>query len=308
MRTNASPPVVDLTAGRAALAVAPAIGGAIARFRWVDGERSYDWLRPATADDLASGKADRLACFPLVPFSNRIRTGRFAFGGRVVRLRRGDEQPMHPLHGEGWRHPWQIVDRGADRLTLELERAAGAWPFPYRARQAFALTDDALRVTLTVENCGSGAMPAGLGLHPYFPRTPRCRLHAPVTAMWATDADVLPTALAPADPRLAAGDGLPVDEVALDNAFAGWSGHAEIRWPERGAALAIDTGPPLSFLVVYSPAGERFFCAEPVSHCTDAFNLAAQGRADTGMLTVDAGARVAATVQFRPRLLRWRGA
>ena len=43
---------------------------------------------------------------------------------------------------------------------------------------------------------------------------------------------------------------------------------------------------PLGFLVVYTPPGEDFFCAEPVSNATDAFNLAAAGRTDTGMLVL----------------------
>jgi aldose 1-epimerase len=49
---------------------------------------------------------------------------------------------------------------------------------------------------------------------------------------------------------------------------------------------------------VYTPPGQSFFCAEPVSHITDAFNLAAAGQADTGMLTLAPGetARVALTL------------
>ena len=57
---------------------------------------------------------------------------------------------------------------------------------------------------------------------------------------------------------------------------------------------------PLDFLVVYSPAGEDYFCAEPVSHCTDAFNLARQGRRDTGMLTLGPRATLGVSVRFRP--------
>ena len=34
---------------------------------------------------------------------------------------------------------------------------------------------------------------------------------------------------------------------------------------------------PLDFLVVYTPRARPFLCAEPVSHMTDAFNLAAAG-------------------------------
>ena len=67
--------------------------------------------------------------------------------------------------------------------------------------------------------------------------------------------------------------------VGVSN-YAGWQRQATIVWPETRARLVLEASPPLGFLVLYSPPGEPFFCAEPVSHCTDAFNLAAQGRAD----------------------------
>jgi len=52
----------------------------------------------------------------------------------------------------------------------------------------------------------------------------------------------------------------------------------------------------LDFLVVYTPPGRPFFCAEPVSHVTDAFNLAAAGRTDTGARALAAGETLRAVV------------
>jgi aldose 1-epimerase len=294
--------VITLRADRARVGIAPGLGGSITHYHWVDGPRRHDWLRPATDADLAAGSADRLACFPLVPFSNRIRDGRFDFEGRPIRIPLNQWPQPHAEHGHGWQAAWTRVERAADRLTIEYDRPADAWPFPYRARQDFVLTADELRVTLSVENRGRATMPVGLGFHPYFPRTEECRLSARVAAMWATDTEVMPTALTDADPRLGGDAGLPIAEVALDNAFTGWQRQATILWPERGARLSLDASPSLGFLVVYSPAGDDFFCVEPVSHCTDAFNLAAQGRGDTGMLTLHPGASLSATVRFRPSL------
>ena len=294
--------VITLRAYHARVGIARGIGGSITHYHWVDGTHRHDWLRPATPNDLAARTADRLACFPLVPFSNRIRDGRFTFGGHAVQLPLNQWPQPHAEHGHGWQAAWTRVERAADRLTIEYDRPADAWPFPYRARQDFVLTADELRVTLSVENRGRATMPVGLGFHPYFPRTAQCRLSARVAAMWVTDAEVMPTALTDADPRLGGDAGLPIAEVALDNAFTGWQRQATILWPERGARLSLDASPPLGFLVVYSPAGDDFFCVEPVSHCTDAFNLAAQGRADTGMLILHPGASVSATVRFRPSL------
>ena len=294
--------VITLRAGRAVTGIAPSIGGSITHYHWVDASRRHDWLRPASGADLASGMAGQLACFPLVPFSNRIRGGRFAFGGHAVQLPLNQAPEPHAEHGHGWQAVWTVVERAADRLALEYDHPADAWPFPYRARQDFVLSDDEFRVTLTVENRGRETMPVGLGLHPYFPRTAGCRLSARVDRMWAIDDEVMPTTLVDADPRFGEGDGLPVADTALDNVFTGWQRQARIFWPERNARLTIDADSPLAFLVVYSPAGEDFFCAEPVSHCTDAFNLDAQGRDDTGMLTLEPGASLSATVRFRPSL------
>jgi len=294
--------VITLRADQARVGIAPSIGGSIAHYHWIDGAHRHDWLRPAAPADLLAGTAGRLACFPLVPFSNRLRDGRFAFGGHAIALPLNQPPQPHALHGHGWQAAWSVVERDADRITLEYDHRAGAWPFPYRARQEFLLTGDELRLSLSLENRGRETMPAGLGFHPYFPRTPGCRLSARVDAMWATDAEVMPTALVDADPRLGDPRGLPVADVMLDNAFTGWRRQAAITWPERGARLLLDAGAPLGFLVVYSPAGADFFCAEPVSHCTDAFNLGAQGRADTGMLTLEAGASVSAIVRLRPSL------
>lgn len=294
--------LVTLRAHRACVAIAPGIGGSIAHFHWGDGARRHDWLRPATGDDLRAGAADLLACFPLVPFSNRIRNGRFAFGGRVVQLPLNQWPQPHAEHGHGWQVAWTVTARKDDSLTLEYEHAGGAWPFPYLARQEISLSADELRLTLSIENRGAEAMPAGLGFHPYFPRTTGCRFAARVDAMWQTDAEVMPTALVPADPRLATSGGMAIAEAAFDNAFTRWSRKATILWPETGATLSIDADPSLEFLVLYTPGGEPWFCAEPVSHCTDAFNLAAQGRGDTGMLVLEPGERRSATVRFRPTL------
>ena len=294
--------VIPLRADRARAGIAPTIGGSLTCFHWSDGGERHDWLRPATREDLRAGTADRLACFPLVPFSNRIRDGRFRFGGHAVELPLNQLPQPHAEHGHGWQAAWRVVARTDDRLTLVYDHAADAWPFPYRAQQAIELTADELRVTLSIENRGTEAMPAGLGLHPYFPRTSDCRLTARVAAMWETDPEIMPTTLVDPEPRLGSSEGLPVDRVALDNAFTGWRRAATIRWPERGTCLRLEADPPLGFLVVYTPPGASYFCAEPVSHCTDAFNLAAQARDDTGMLVLEPGASVSAAVRLRPGL------
>ena len=285
---------VTISDGLAEAGIAPS-GGCITAFRW-RGERSkIDWLRPAPA----SGETPPTdtACFPLVPYSNRIRDGRFSYEGRDYRLARNFGDSPHSIHGHGWQLPWQISARHDDSLTLAYTHDDDDWPSAYRAEQRFSLADGVLTVELAVTNTGARAMPAGLGLHPYFPRTPQCRLTAAVEGMWKTDDEVMPTGLIKAD----LSGGLQPEETALDNCFTGFAGKAVIDWPERHASLTLDADPVLAFLVVYTPPGEDFFCAEPVSHSTDAVNLAAQ-RGDTGLEILQPGERFAARVRFVPKL------
>ena len=54
--------------------------------------------------------------------------------------------------------------------------------------------------------------------------------------------------------------------------------------------------PPLDFLVVFTPRGRSFFCVEPVSHMTDAFNVSAAGGGDTGARTLEPGETLRAAV------------
>ena len=189
----------------------------------------------------------------------------------------------------------------AHEAVVEYRHAADAWPWAYRATQRFTLAPTSLSIALTLRNESAASMPAGLGWHPYFPRTPRTTITAEVQAIWLTDDEIMPTTLAP--PRPAAADpsrGVAVDAVALDNCFVGWRRRALIEWPESGMRLVMAAEPPLDFLVVYTPAGRAFFCVEPVSHVTDAVNLAAAGRTDTGFRILEPGETLRTAVTLTP--------
>jgi aldose 1-epimerase len=299
MTSLSKPGRLRLADGIAAVEVAPADGGCLAAFRWQAGDRTVDWLRPAPAAGAFAPNAG--ACFPLVPYSNRIRDGRFRFAGREHRLEPNFGASPHSIHGHGWQRPWTVAARSDTAVTLTYSHDGGDWPQPYRAEQRIALDDGALTLALSVTNEGRGPMPAGLGLHPYFPRTPGCRLTAPVGRMWTTDPEIMPMALVAPAPGADPNAGLRPATAALDNVFTGFAGRAVIDWPELGAALTLEADPAFAFLVVYTPPGADFFCAEPVSHCTDAVNLAAAGHGDTGLKILAPGETFAATLRLVPR-------
>jgi aldose 1-epimerase len=294
--------IVSLARDGLALDLCPALGGSIANFRLRHRTGgTIDLLRPTSAESLAKGDIEAVACFPLTPFSNRLRRGRFTFAGREIALPLNTSGP-HVEHGHGWQRPWQAVDITPQSVVLRLAHKADAWPFDYVMEQRFRLGTEGLEIELATRNQSGMSMPYGFGLHPYFPRTPKCRLTAGVSGFWETDDEVMPLRHTSVPADLDPAKGLPVANRVMDNAFTGWQGRAVIDWPEHALRLTMTATAPLGVLVLYIPPGESYFCAEPVSNTTDAFNLVRE-RDDTGMLTVAPGGTVSARVTLRPETL-----
>lgn len=283
-------PVVEISHDPYRAGIDPMIGGSLAY--WRQDAIGQDFLRPAR-----TGEEDPLqfGCFPLVPYSNRIRAGRFEFAGRDIRLPLNFGDHPHSIHGHGWQNAWEVAHQDAGELRLQYRHDADAWPFPYLAEQIFRLDDAGLRIDLRVRNLGQGPMPCGLGLHPYFPATPETRIEAQVDGVWLTDDEAMPTAWSTPPETWALSRGCLVGEMACDNLFTGWDGSARIVWPERNLGLTLEANDTLGYLVVYAPKGADFFCAEPVSHCTDAFNSDGGGA-----VTLQAGRELVASVRLRP--------
>jgi aldose 1-epimerase len=286
------PDVVSLHAGRLSARVARH-GAAILRLDSGD----TPLLRPAT-DDAAPIDS---ACYPLVPFGNRIRGNRFTFLGREHTLRPNTDWDPHYLHGEGWRSDWTIVEAGDAHLVLEHRHDGSALPYAYTAQQGFTLRPDGLDMSLSVTNDGPDPMPFGLGWHPYFPRTPGTTLQTATGRMWTEEPGWLPghPVSVPAELDFSTPRVLP--DGWVNNAFEDWSGVARILWPERNLALTLTADPLFRtmFLFVsdtsFDPGYRRdFFALEPMSHLPDAHNRPDLG----GLAPLGAGETLAGSIRL----------
>jgi aldose 1-epimerase len=285
---------IRLSAGDLVLELAPEVGGAIARFG-VDKAQGYTPLMRPAAD---GGLDDALeaACFPLVPFCNRVRDGRFSFAGRQVQIAPNLPPQKHPLHGQGWRNPWAVGDAREHEAELVYRHPPGQWPWAYEARQRFDLDADGLSLRLSVRNLSDGPMPAGLGLHPYFPCDAATVLDTAVETAWTVDEEVMPIQAVPAEGRYGLTD-RRICGQDLDNGFEGWSGEAVIRWPDTGLGLAIRSA-DASYFQVYSPTQGGLFVAEPVTHRNAALNLPESQWTTAGLRVLDPGAEFAISTRF----------
>lgn len=283
--------MIELRRGGLRAVVLPAAGGGLARLDW----RGTPVLRPAP-EGVERPLPGQLACFPLVPWSNRIAPGGFEFEGRRIALAPTREGEPCPIHGDGWRLPWQIESQDEGSAVLALDCRDGS-PFAFTAAMRYALSDDALCVTLRVVNRGMRPLPFGLGLHPWMPYPDDARLQARADGVWLSGADKLPAqrvALPPAwNYSGAAPRPLPPDGV--DNAFTGWDGRARIDWPARKLRLEIDAD--MAYFILYAPPGKDFFCFEPVDHPVNAHNLPGGAQAN-GLTVLSPGQALSRTVVF----------
>lgn len=287
----------ELAAGDLEAVVEPAYGGRITAFR----HRGTDLFTPIPAGPRDPARAEGGGCFPLVPWSNRIRDGRLAAGRRLLTLAATESGTGNAIHGHGRRRAWTVsADGGRASVRMRYEFPAGeeGWPYAYAADQTVSLGEEALSVTLAVENRSTEAMPVGLGLHPYLPRTPEMGLWFSATSSWPPVDGKLPDGPEPVPAAIDFSEPRPVVE-GLDQGFGGWDGSVHAIWPERGLGLSIHGGAALGHLIVYTPPGRDFLCLEPVTHSIDAVNLDARGVHGTGHRMLAPSERLVVMVRFQ---------
>jgi aldose 1-epimerase len=257
---------IELSSGDWQAELRPEAGGMITALR----HRGIDVLRPmppGTDEPLES------ACFALAPYCNRIRDGRFSFGGREIALTPNFLPEPHTLHGLSWQRPWAVESQVESKCVLVDDYVGSAdWPWAYRAQQRIRLGPKGCAVTLVLTNRSAEPMPAGLGLHPYFRRRPETEMRFEADHVLLSGADPLPTGIsAPAEHfgNWTAGAGMPAETV--DHCFVGWTGSAVLRDELGTISLSADGAPHVH---LYAPADGSALCLEPVTHTPDAPNRA----------------------------------
>lgn len=295
-----APETLKLCLGPLTLELAPHAGGAITAFRLQNCDKSINLMCPAGKQALLDSNASATSCFPLVPFSNRIENGEFEFRGKQIKLKLNAAPHPHAMHGQGFLHPWQLIDHGLSWAAIVYEHAGDddGWPWIYRTEQHFKLDENKLTVNISLQNNSPETMPAGLGLHPYFPRTPGVQLDIALDKVWLSDETSLPTTLENIPEEWRLENNRTLDGITLNNCFTNWTGIARIYWPEFKTGLNITHDGLLQHMVIYVPLDQRFFCVEPVSHINNAIHLAARGIENTGLISLDPGQTISAELCY----------
>jgi aldose 1-epimerase len=299
--TDSAHPVVWLHHTGQRLGLLPSLGGSVAAWQLDRPQGPLDLWRPW------DGKTEDLyqtASFAMVPWSNRISGGGFTHAGRFHAMRPNRKGEPYPIHGDGWLQPWQISQPAADTLVMTLvSYGFDGNPYDYEAVQTFRLVDGGLDQRVQVRHLGITPLPYGLGVHPWFPRTPQTRITAPVQGVWLCGDDPLPvghTTDFPAGWNL--NEGAPAVGPLIDNGYTGWGGEACIAWPELGLQVTArmpdferDGGFAQHFCLVYRPPQGPAFCFEPITQPIDAFHLPGQ----PGLRMLGPGEEFSLNIQWR---------
>ncbi|WP_034386750.1 aldose 1-epimerase [Deinococcus sp. YIM 77859] len=271
------------------LEVLPEVGASVLNLRAASGRPV---LRHVNLADVNT--SSQCASFTLLPYSNRIRDARFSFQGREVQLRPTTKDGL-AQHGDVRNRPWEVTRVSETHLRCDFDSRAFPdmnWPWAFTARVEYLLHGPHLDTSVTLTNVDTSEMPAGMGLHPYFTRwqdgiDPRLGFEAALT--YDTDERQLPTGGArPLRPDEDYRTPAPVGDRQLDRVYTAWNGVARLDWTSTSGerrALSLTADPVYSHLVVFT-APDGSLALEPVTHATDAFNLAARGVSGTDLRTL----------------------
>jgi len=248
---------------KARVAIAPARGGMVTRFRV--GETNALYLDPETLHDSARNVRGGIPV--LFPIAGRLHADRFEHGGRTYALSQ---------HGFARTLPWTIVDQSTAegaRMVLELGSTPATrsqFPFDFRLVFTYVLSGRCLTIGQRYINAGDEEMPIAPGLHPYFlvpdAQKAESRLVTDATAAYDNNRRQPTTLRGPIDLAAEA-----VDLQLLDH----WPRTVRlVRAGDRDLELGL--GVPDMVLVVWTQRGKDFVCVEPWTAGGDALN---QGKA-----------------------------
>lgn len=207
------------------------------------------------------------ACFPCVPFFGRI-SDPLSYCDKSWPLSPNHPSvaPECPIHGDGWLKVWDIEEQSHSRVVMSLScpgNIAHQFPYPWHATQTLTLNDNQLHTRLNLKNLHHSAAPMGLGLHPFFQRTPSTRL-----TMECGDIYTPPFMSPLEESKLEFGKSGKLPPFSVDHSFKRWNGKARIT-DETGVDITIISDAP--FVHLYMPEGENYFCLEPISHLPGAY-------------------------------------
>lgn len=237
----------------------------------------------------------------LMPWPNRIRDGRYRFGGVDQLLALSEPERHNAIHGLVRFTPFRLLTHAPDRVEQQLRLfPQTGWSGILDLSVAHSLGEDGLTIEVTATNVGAGAAPFGYAAHPYLTvgegRVDEVSLTVPAAEYLGVDERLLPVSVSPVDgTEFDCRDGALVGSRQFDTAFTELTRDDDGRWRVHlrngfrettvwgdGACgwVQVFTGDSLSSALRRSSG----IAVEPMTCGPDAFN---DGPTSAGMITIE---------------------
>ena len=212
----------------------------------------------------------------LFPFPNRLRDGRYTFNRQSYQFPINEPERNNALHGFIYNKELEITgielfeNSAFIELTYTYHGDLDFYPFPFKIKITYNISETGFSLTSTIENTGLSKMPYAFGWHPYFLVDKAAMISIPDAKLQVVNSRLLPTG---EETRLHGADELMTVEESYDNAFR----------PEKEGSFGIETGyfhgrtlkiisdRGFKFFQLYNPE-KKIIAIEPVTANIDALN------------------------------------
>ncbi len=238
----------------------------------------------------------------LMPWPNRIRDGRYSFGGRELQLALSEVARGNASHGLARWAAWTLEEQSAGSVSLTYRlMAQSGYPWTVDLHVLYDVSADGLTVTQTATNLSPAPAPYASGAHPYLRvgagPVDGWELTVPASTRLLTDDRLIPVGEEPVegtpyDFRVSR----PIRDTVLDDAFGDVSRDDDgaatvtVRSRESGEGVALWMDERHHWFQVFSaeldPTPRQALAVEPMTAPPDAFrsgrDLVTLGPAGTG--------------------------
>ncbi|MBS45792.1 MAG: aldose epimerase [Nocardioides sp.] len=235
-------------------------------------------------DEMSGGGRGQL----LVPWPNRVRDGKYTFGGRDLQLPLTEPKRSNASHGLARWAAWTPGEHAADRVSLHYRvMAQTGYPWLVDLTVTYAVGTDGLTVTQTAANRSADPAPYACGAHPYLTvgdgPVDSWELLLPAATRSVTDDRLIPVGSEPVDgTAYDFREARALGDVALNHGFTDLERDADgrttvaLRDPASGRRTSLWVTDPVRWVLLYTaddvPASaRRSLAVEPMTANADAF-------------------------------------
>ena len=263
------------------MTIAPSLGGAITQLTTASGKEVLHTMSPTKQkrkDVLGS------SLFVELPYTQSIQGGQFTYWGVLRKVPANHPNTTDPIFGDGWKARWQVVESAENKVTLSFEhlQKTKGLPFTYKALLTYTLQDNVLVIDISVANLGTLPMPCGLGVHPFFVKSPHVKLNFKTKNVWSHNDDPITQPYkTPSSWTFEQMKALP--NTPSHTCFGGFGQEASIEYPSSGIEIQMQADMIFNHVALHVPEHSHTFSLVPMTMTNNAFNKAAMGIIGTGI-------------------------